>query len=103
MISFYDNQQIDYRCAEFFNYSQYIWPLVTTEDGNCLFNAISNSIYGNEMQSHNLKLCSAFIVFENQSFFQKVLEADGNTTTVSSLIAKMLKYGKLQDRITIVA
>jgi hypothetical protein len=77
--------------------------VTTTEDGNCLFHAVSNSIYGNDTQSFNLKFCSAFIVYQNQQFFQQVLQADGNTTPIPDLMIKMLKLGKWQDRTTLVA
>ena len=43
----------------------------------------------NQSHSWNLKLCSAFIVYENQEFFKKVLQADGNTTSVPELIEKI--------------
>ena len=36
-LTYYENQAVDYRSVDFFNYSQHIWPITTTEDGNCLF------------------------------------------------------------------
>jgi hypothetical protein len=50
-VNYYNNEEIDYNCTEFFNYSQFIWPIKTTSDGNCLFHATSISIYGNESES----------------------------------------------------
>ncbi len=43
-VNYYNNEEIDYYCTEFFNYSQFIWPIKTTSDGNCLFHATSISI-----------------------------------------------------------
>ena len=103
MITNFTNQEIDHTCVELYNYAQNIWPVKTTGDGNCLFHAISNSVYGNESQSYNLKLCSVFIVYENQDFFQNVLKSDGDSTTIPELIDKILKLGKWQNRTTIVA
>jgi hypothetical protein len=90
-VNYYNNEEIDYDCTEFFNYSQFIWPLKTTSDCYCLFKATSISIYGNESESWNLKLCSAFIVYENQEFFKQVLQSDGNQATIPMLINKILK------------
>ena len=50
-----------------------------------------------------MKLCSAFIVYENQEFFKQVLQSDGNQTTIPMLIDKILKLDKWQDRLTIIA
>ncbi len=99
----YNNEETDYDCTEFLNYFQFIWPLKTTSDGNCLFHATSISIYRNESESWNLKLCSAFIFYENQEFFIQVLQSDGNQATIPMLINKILKLNKWQDRLTIVA
>jgi hypothetical protein len=50
-----------------------------------------------------LKLCSAFIVYENQEFFKQVLQSDGNQATILMLFNKILKLNKWQDRLTIIA
>ena len=103
MINNYNNEVIDYQCTEFFDYAQFIWPIKTTGDGNCLFHATSISIYGNECQSWNLKLCSAFIVHENQEFFKQILQSEGNETSIAMMIQKILKLDKWQDRLSIIA
>lgn len=48
--------------------------LKTTGDGNCLYNAVSLSIFGNEDWSLDIKLCMVFILIENESFFRDLIK-----------------------------
>jgi hypothetical protein len=42
----------------------------TTGNGNCLYNAVSLSLIGNEKLSNNIKLCTFFMLLEYKAFFQ---------------------------------
>ena len=46
---------------------------VTTGDGNCLFNAVSQCLFGNELFSNNLRLAAALQVMQNSDLFQRIL------------------------------
>jgi hypothetical protein len=99
----YTIQLIDSKCDFLYNYTKYLYPLETSSDGNCLFHATSISIYGDQSQSFNLKLCAAFIIYENQDFFKKVFEADGNIITIPYMVENVIKMDKWQNRNTIIA
>ena len=45
-----------------------IQPIKTTGDGNCLFNAASKSVCGNERMASELRLRTSFELINNQEF-----------------------------------
>ncbi len=45
----------------------------TTGDGNCLFNACSLSLFGNERMAMDIRLCTVFILFEYHNYFKNFL------------------------------
>ena len=46
-----------------------IQPIKTTGDGNCLFNAASKSVCGNERMASELRLQTSFELINNQEFY----------------------------------
>jgi hypothetical protein len=60
------------RCKGFVNCA----VIKTTGDGDCLFHAISLSIFGNEERTDDIKICTVFILLEYQKFFTSFLAAD---------------------------
>lgn len=49
--------------------SSAIQPIITTGDGNCLFNAASRSICGNERMASELRLRTSLELINNQEFY----------------------------------
>jgi hypothetical protein len=48
----------------------HFYPVYCSGDGNCLYNSISKILFGNETKNILIKLCSIFILFEYEEFFQ---------------------------------
>lgn len=75
-LSYYNGQEIDLLQNDIlqkWNAYQAV-SLKTTGDGNCLYNAVSLSIFGNEDWSLDIKLCMIFILIENESFFRDLIK-----------------------------
>ncbi|CAF1018080.1 unnamed protein product [Brachionus calyciflorus] len=49
--------------------------LYTTGNGDCLYNAISLALYGNESNSKKIKLSMVFIMFEYEDYFRNLVES----------------------------
>jgi hypothetical protein len=47
--------------------------LYTTPNGNCLYNAISLALYGNEIKFSDIKLGMIFILFEYEAYFRNLV------------------------------
>ena len=91
---FYYNQSIDYNFSALVElYSKAYRSISTSPDGNCLFNAVSINLFGNEIHSFNIKLVSAFILFEYEHFFRFYLERFGFHFNFESLILNTIKFG----------
>jgi hypothetical protein len=59
----------------------------TTGDGNCLFNACSLSLLGNENMALNINLCTVFILLEYEAFFTYFLcELNPNISFEQSVV-----------------
>ncbi|RNA05851.1 Chromo domain [Brachionus plicatilis] len=75
-LSYYSGQDIDLLQSDIlqkWNAYQAV-SLRTTGDGNCLYNAISLSIFGNEDWSLDIKLCMIFILIENENYFRDLIK-----------------------------
>ena len=99
----YNQQTIDNAFDFIHQHTSYSFPVKTTADGNCLFHSISIALYGDESQTFNIKLCAAFIVFENQEFFREVLRSDGDDHSVQHLVTKIATIIIGGNRKTIIA
>ncbi len=53
-------------------------PILTTGNGNCLYNAISIILNGTEEHFYEIKLGLLFIIFEHEKYFRNVLEKTGS-------------------------
>lgn len=100
---YYTNEIIDSNCDFILNYTTNAYAIQTTADGNCLFHAISIALFGNESQTYNIKLCTAFIIYDNQEFFRRVLQADGNVYTIEKMIEETAQFGIWGTHLTIIA
>ncbi len=58
----------------------------TLGDGNCLYNSISMSIFGNNSMSLNIKLASVFILLEYDQYFKQILNKTGAPYTYEKLV-----------------
>ncbi|CAF0717108.1 unnamed protein product [Brachionus calyciflorus] len=47
-------------------------PFHTTGDGNCLYNALSIALKGDETLSKDLRLAMVFIIFEHENYFRQL-------------------------------
>jgi hypothetical protein len=64
------NRQLD-----FFN------PVLTTANGNCLYNAVSIALDGSERLCYLIKIALAFIFFKEKVFFKKIItETSGSNS-----------------------
>ena len=58
----------------------------TIGDGNCLYNSISMSIFGNNSMSLNIKLASVFILLEYDEYLKQILDKTGAPYTYEKLV-----------------
>ena len=61
-------------------------PLITTGDGNCLFNSISLLISGKEELGHILRVMSFFYAAQNLSILQKWVCFRGPQNIIFSIL-----------------
>jgi len=69
----------------------------TTGDGNCLYNSISISLFGNEYYALDLKLCAVFIFFEYENYFKRVLNNINPDLSFDFLIYQTCKLFEFQN------
>ena len=90
----YRNQRIDSSYNFIQEYTTHVVPIATTADGNCLFHAISNSIYGNESMTYKIKIATVFIMLEYEQYFTQVLEQNGNPIDFQTLVKQNANLGE---------
>ncbi len=59
--------------------------ILTTGDGNCLYGAVSNALFGNESYSFKLRLASLLIIIRYEQFFD-YLYREAQADTFENLI-----------------
>ena len=64
----------------------HFFPVYCTGDGNCLYNSISKILFGNESKNILIKLCSIFILFEYEEFFQNFSKNQNYDNTLNQFI-----------------
>lgn len=47
-------------------------PVITTGDGNCLYNAVSQCLFGDESKQNIIRSCHLFIIFEYEDYFREI-------------------------------
>ena len=62
--------------------------ILTTGDGNCLYSAVSNALFGNESYSFKLRLASLLIIIKYEQFFDN-LYREAQADTFENLIKKV--------------
>lgn len=77
--------------------------IVTSGDGNCLFNALSICIFGDESKSMILKFCCTFIIQDNESFFKPLSRYYGTGNYEKELCDIVAKPNAYQSNFTIQA
>jgi hypothetical protein len=103
-INYYNDQQIDDKWNFVFNYSSSCYPILTTNDGDCLYHAVSISLFGDQSHTFCIKLCAAFIVNEYKDFFMNVLTTNCDAfTSLPNKIENMIRIGYSGDIISIIA
>ena len=55
--------------------SEYV-PVITTGDGNCLWNSVSISMFGNERMKLTLRFLTVYIMWEYKEYFLEVIRND---------------------------
>ena len=80
---------VDYNLIEILSNSRVV---ETTADGNCLYNAISISVFGHECHSGYIKMLTAFIIIENPDYFNKALSYLNPNLQLSKLIEDTVKH-----------
>ena len=103
-LAIYDNQSID---------SRYLWlihlyttsyvPVKTTGYGDCLFHAVSNNLFGSELNSFKIKLLTVFIQFEYEEFFKLYLNRYGYEYNFETMIKNTAKLGVWGSEINFIA
>ena len=78
-------------------------PLQTSPDGNCLFNAVSMFLCGNEEENYNLKLASVFIIVEYENFFRTFIINKGFNFSYDSFVSNTAKIGVWGNSLNIIA
>ena len=78
-------------------------PLRTSLDGNCLFNAVSLHLCGNENGGFKLKLGSIFIIFEYEGFFRFFIISKEFNCTFETFITNTAKIGVWGNSLNIIA
>ena len=63
-------------------------------DGNCLFNAVSMFICGNDKKNCNLKLGSVFIILEYENFLRSFIVNEGFNFSYNTFILNTAKIEK---------
>ena len=53
--------------------------MTTTGDGNCLWNAVSNAIFGNESYMKILRLFTFYVFINHQEYFNRMCNFENNT------------------------
>ena len=101
---FYSNLPVDIDYNEIVNkYGYDFVPLRTSPDGNCLFNAVSLHLCGNENGGFKLKLGSIFILFEYEGFFRSFIISKGFNFTFETFITNTAKIGIWGNSLNIIA
>lgn len=66
---------------------------MTTGDGNCLYNAISLALYGNESLSKEIRLRMVFIFLEYEDYFRNVAISFSFSDSLEILVEKASTLG----------
>jgi len=69
-----------------------LFAVNSTGDGSCLYHSISLILFGSENFSFLIKLCSIFMLFENEDYFRKVSFNATGLTFENLILSSCKKY-----------
>jgi len=97
--SYYENQTVHEKLKEKLKLESGVYPILTTGNGNCLYNAIAQLYFNDEDKFYIIKICSIFTLLNNRKYFEKLLKNPSlNEKSISfeeyiENVATLFKYG----------
>ena len=85
------------------NLSANLHPILTTGDGNCLYNAFSILLFENEDKWHIIKSCMLYQMFKHRDFFQEIMISLNYNENVDIAIQKAARSREYGNEINILA
>ena len=85
------------------NLSANLHPILTTGDGNCLYNAFSILLFENEDKWHIIKSCMLYQMFKHKDFFQEIMTSLNYNENVDISIQRAARSREYGNEINILA
>ena len=99
----YSNQDINEPNRKKLQLSDDYYPIDSTGNGNCLYNSISILLFGNEELYYLIKICSIFIILENETFFNHLIYCFKFELEYEKFIKKTCKKKEYGSTLNLVA
>ena len=78
-------------------------PILTTGDGNCLYNAFSILLFENQDKWHIIKSCMLYQMYKHKDFFQEIMTSLNYNENVEIAIQKAVRSREYGNEINILA
>ncbi|CAF1012340.1 unnamed protein product [Brachionus calyciflorus] len=83
--------------------AMFLWYLFTTGNGDCLYNAISLALVGNELISNDIKLAMVFIFLDYEDYFRKIVESFKYSSSFESKVVDSASLGVYGNEFNMIA